>query len=63
MSAESHAHTLLAREESRAWGEYLEATRGQEGTRYGEIETWAWARLEQRLRAIRARRANLRPAA
>ena len=33
------------------------------GRRYAEIEPWAWARLAQRLRAIRARRAKLRPAA
>ena len=31
-------------------------------TRYGELEPWAWARLSQRLRAIRARRARLQPA-
>ncbi|HVS84985.1 MAG TPA: hypothetical protein VHD91_05095 [Gaiellaceae bacterium] len=50
-------------EEADAWFEYLEATRGQAETRYKEIEPWAWARLTQRLRAIRARRAKLRPAA
>jgi len=32
-------------------------------TRYKEVEPWAWARLSQRLRAIKARRAKLRPAA
>jgi hypothetical protein len=31
--------------------------------RYAELEPWAWARLSQRLRAVRARRARLRPAA
>ena len=31
-------------------------------TRYGELEPWAWARLSQRLRAIRARRSRLQPA-
>ena len=31
--------------------------------RYGEVEPWAWARLTQRLRAIRTRRTKLRPAA
>jgi hypothetical protein len=31
-------------------------------TRYVEVEPWAWARLSQRLRAIRARRGKLRPA-
>ncbi|HUZ16728.1 MAG TPA: hypothetical protein VMU72_11225 [Gaiellaceae bacterium] len=50
-------------EEADAWFEYLEATRSQAETRYHEIEPWAWARLTQRLRAIRARRARLRPAA
>jgi hypothetical protein len=50
-------------EEADAWFEYLEATRGQSAPRYREVEPWAWARLAQRLRAIRARRAKLRPAA
>ena len=50
-------------EEADAWFEYLEATRNQTAVRYGELEPWAWARLNQRLRAIKARRAKLRPAA
>jgi hypothetical protein len=54
---------LLLIEEADAWFEYLEATRNQSEARYGEVEPWAWARLGQRLRAIRARRAKLRPAA
>ncbi len=54
---------LLLIEEADAWFEYLEATRNQSEVRYGEVEPWAWARLHQRLRAIRARRAKLRPAA
>ena len=54
---------LLQIEEADAWFEYLEATRGQSKTRYGEVEPWAWARLTQRLRAVRARRSRLRPAA
>src|SRR5690349_13055101 len=57
------AEELLMIEEADAWFEYLEATRGQSETRYREVEPWAWARLSQRLRAIRARRARLRPAA
>ncbi len=57
------AHELLQIEEADAWFEYLEATRGQSETRYQELEPWAWARLSQRLRAVRARRARLRPAA
>src|SRR5581483_11724493 len=57
------AEELLLIEEADAWFEYLEATRGQSETRYREIEPWAWARLTQRLRALRARRAKLRPAA
>jgi hypothetical protein len=56
------AEELLLLEEADAWFEYLEATRGQAETRYGEIEPWAWARLSQRLRAVRARRSRLRPA-
>ena len=50
-------------EEADAWFEYGEAIRGQTETRYLEVEPWAWARLQQRLRAIKARRAKLRPAA
>ena len=57
------AHEILLIEEADAWFEYLEATRGQTVTRYAEIEPWAWVRLSQRLRAIRARRARLSPAA
>ena len=55
------AEELLLIEEADAWFEYLEATRGQSETRYAELEPWAWSRLNQRLRAIRARRARLRP--
>jgi hypothetical protein len=57
------AHEVLLIEEADAWFEYLEATRGQTLLRYGEIEPWAWARLTQRLRAIKTRRAKLRPTA
>jgi hypothetical protein len=57
------AEELLQLEEADAWFEYLEATRGQAENRYAEVEPWAWARLSQRLRAVRARRARLRPAA
>jgi hypothetical protein len=57
------AEELLQIEEADAWFEYLEATRAQSATRYSEVESWAWARLNQRLRAVRARRARLRPAA
>jgi len=61
--AKREAEELLMIEEADAWFEYLEATRSQGQGRYGEIEPWAWARLSQRLRAIKARRARLRPAA
>ena len=57
------AHELLLIEEADSWFEYLEATRGQTQTRYREVEPWAWSRLQQRLRAIRARRTKLDPAA
>jgi hypothetical protein len=63
MSEQTQADELLTIEEADAWFEYLEATRGQTATRYGEVEPWAWARLSQRLRAIRTRRGKLRPAA
>lgn len=63
MAAKREAEELLLIEEADAWFEYLETTRSQSQGRYHEIEPWAWARLTQRLRAIRARRARLRPAA
>ena len=56
MVGSEHAEELLQIEEADAWFEYLEATRAQN-------EPGAWARLSQRLRAVRARRARLRPAA
>ena len=63
MVGAEHAEELLQIEEADAWFEYLESIRGQSETRYGEVEPWAWARLNQRLRAVSARRARLRPAA
>jgi hypothetical protein len=63
VAVKRQAEEVLRDEEVRAWDEYLEATRGQSLTRYFEIEPWAWSRLTQRLRAIRARRSRLRPAA
>ena len=62
MAGQREAHELLLIEEADAWFEYLEATHGQTAVRYAELEPWAWARLSQRLRAIRARRARLSPA-
>jgi hypothetical protein len=62
LTGNQEAHELLLIEEADAWFEYLEATRGQSATRYGELEPWAYARLSQRLRAIRTRRSKLRPA-
>ena len=63
MTGRREAYELLLIEEADAWFEYLEATRAQSATRYVEVEPWAWARLSQRLRAIRARRSKLRPIA
>jgi hypothetical protein len=63
MAAKHEAEELLLIEEADAWFEYLETTRAQSEVRYQEIEPWAWARLSQRLRAINARMAKLRPAA
>jgi hypothetical protein len=63
MNARPEAEELLLIEEADAWFEYLEATRAQSALRYSEVEPWAWARLSQRLRAVRAKRAKLRPAA
>lgn len=50
---------LLVVEECDAWFEYLASTRGQSPVRYREVEPWAWARLQQRKRAIDARRTKL----
>ena len=63
MAATREAEELLLIEEADAWFEYLEATRSQSEVRYQEIEPWAWARLMQRVRAVKARQAKLRPAA
>ena len=53
------AHGPLLIEEADAWFEYADATKDQIGGRYAEIEPWAWARLQNRLRALAARRARL----
>ena len=58
------AHTALAIEEADAWFEYLEALRhGAPTGTYEEVESWAWARLAQRLHDVDSQRARLRPAA
>ena len=61
MASKREALELLLIEEADAWFEYADATKGQLRSRYGEIEPWAWARLQQRLRAVRARRSRLAP--
>ncbi len=63
LRAEREALELLWIEEADAWFEYADATRGERGERYDEIEPWAWALLQQRLRALSLRRARLGPAA
>jgi hypothetical protein len=63
MASNRDAYELLLIEEADAWFEYLEAIRGQLEIRYKEIEPWAWARLNQRLRAIRTKKQKLKPAA
>ena len=63
LTGNQESHELLLIKEADAWFEYLEATRNQSVSRYREVEPWAWARLNQRLRALGARRAKLRPAA
>jgi hypothetical protein len=35
-----------------AWAEYLRVTREAEDARYDEVESWAWAQLQQRLQAV-----------
>ena len=63
MAVRREAYELLQIEEADAWFEYLEATRAQSDLRYKEVEPWAWARLSQRLRAVKTKRQKLRPAA
>ena len=63
MASRREAMELLLIEEADAWFEYLEATQAQSEHRYKEIEPWAWARLTQRLRAIRVKKAKLKTAA
>jgi hypothetical protein len=62
-TGDGEARELLLIEEADAWFEYLEATTGLTDTRYLELEPWAWSRLSQRLRIVRARRARLDRAA
>jgi hypothetical protein len=63
ITGEPEARELLQIEEADAWFEYLETTTGLTAARYAELEPWAWSRLSQRLRGVRARRARLdRPA-
>jgi len=61
MAPRREAEELLLIEEADAWFEYLEATRGQTEPRYREVEPLAYARLSQRLRAVRTKRAKLKP--
>jgi hypothetical protein len=63
MAAKREPHELLTIEEADAWFEYLAAIRGQTEAHYREVEPWAWARLSQRLRGIRMKRAKLPAAA
>ena len=63
MGRGNEAYELLLIEEADAWFEYLESTQGQSEVRYKEVEPWAWARLSQRLRAIRTRKQKLKVAA
>jgi hypothetical protein len=63
METEDVREELLI-EEADAWFEYLEATQAEIATgRYDEVEPWAWARLNQRLRAVERKREGMRTAA
>jgi hypothetical protein len=59
LTSDSELHELLLIEEADAWFEYADATKTEVGSRYAELEPWAWARLQQRLRLVRTRRARL----
>jgi hypothetical protein len=43
-----------------AWKRYLDDTHDATDPRYGEVEPWAWSRLQGELRAIALRKAALR---
>jgi len=59
LTSDTELHELLLIEEADAWFEYADATKTERGSRYAEIEPWAWARLQQRLRVVRTRRARI----
>jgi hypothetical protein len=59
LTSNRELHELLLIEEADAWFEYADATKDQRGSPYAEIEPWAWARLQQRLRIVRSRRSRL----
>jgi hypothetical protein len=59
LTTDTELHELLLIEEADAWFEYADAIKSETGSRYAEIEPWAWARLQQRLRIVRTRRARL----
>lgn len=61
LTSNDEAHELLMIEEADAWFEYADATKVERGTRYAELEPWAWSRLQQRLRLVRSSRARLEP--
>jgi hypothetical protein len=61
LTSDTELHELLLIEEADAWFEYADATKSETNARYAEIEPWAWARLQQRLRLVRKRRARLQP--
>ena len=63
VAAHRESEELLQIEEADAWFEYLETTKYEAESRYTEIEPWAWSRLSQHLRFIKARRERLRLAA
>ena len=63
MVGSEHAEELLQIEEADAWFEYPRGHARAERDAARRARPWAWARLSQRLRAVRARRARLRPAA
>ena len=59
LTSDTELHELLLIEEADAWFEYADATKTENGSRYAEIEPWAWARLQQRLRTVRTRRTRM----
>jgi hypothetical protein len=62
MQGRIKAEELLRLEEADAWFEYREALSDLMEPYYSEAEAWAWANLQQKLRAVEMRRDGMKAA-